>query len=346
MNKEITIVLVETKETGFFSQVSGLAKELSELHGDETKFVVVQSPDAKDKPLDFYRGKLNNYTSPIAITRNLDSIDFPIDIVISGYGKVEESISYVEYLKNKNPYVYASGIWVPERAEHTFDANVLPVHKPSDAENAILIPGAMHGLTEEAVDEAIANPQFQKFAKSLEKEKTISALIGGSSNNEEVYKMTPEFMVGFLEQLKESQISQDANLIINTSRRTPKDCVKLIEEFAYNNPNVHVFSPESDMNPYKALLKFSDFIVATNDSISMPSEALSFGKPVFIVCDRKDTMPVFDEQHKRGLVKFFGVDDFTENKYKHLILTKEVATVVYDRFLEHREKIKLPIHSL
>ena len=68
--------------------------------------------------------------------------------------------------------------------------------------------------------------------------------------------------------------------MITASRRTGGDNAQLLQN-ALKGPNIYFWDGTGD-NPYFALLGFADYIIVTEDSVSMTSEAISTGKPVYV----------------------------------------------------------------
>ena len=95
------------------------------------------------------------------------------------------------------------------------------------------------------------------------------------------------------------------------------------------NKNCFYF-PKNEFNPYWDLLSISDYIFVTADSVSMTSDALSTGKPTYIISIRYLKKKINEFQNK--LLKKGYTRSFSENleswKYKKFSESKIVCKKV------------------
>jgi len=75
-------------------------------------------------------------------------------------------------------------------------------------------------------------------------------------------------------------IDNNYKIIYCFSRRTSITTKNIIKE--KRNPN-HFYYDYKEKNPYWFLLKKSDIFIVTEDSVSMISDCISTGKPVYIL---------------------------------------------------------------
>ena len=81
-------------------------------------------------------------------------------------------------------------------------------------------------------------------------------------------------------------------LMITTSRRTNPEITEALETNIHHQRYFHKWSSTAE-NPYLGFIALADFVIVTEDSTSMISEALTAGKPTYIFsCDT-------NEKHKR-----------------------------------------------
>lgn len=137
-----------------------------------------------------------------------------------------------------------------------------------------------------------AHAQFQGMFGALPSPR-VAVLIGGNSKT---HKMTEESIDQLIKQLK----SLDAGLMITVSRRTPDHFRKKLES-ALQGDHIYFWNGKGD-NPYLGFLAHADYILATNDSASMLSEAATTGKPVY-------SIPL-----KGGSDKFTALYDILKNR--------------------------------
>ena len=84
-----------------------------------------------------------------------------------------------------------------------------------------------------------------------------------------------------------TRLAHEANgmggsLAITTSARTPPETARALE-IAITPPHVfHAWQKDSTNNPFASILALADQFIVTADSISMLSEAVATGKPVFM----------------------------------------------------------------
>lgn len=116
-----------------------------------------------------------------------------------------------------------------------------------------------------------------KNIKDKKDKKIIALLIGGSDANYDVNLNWAENV--FLNLLKAAE-EQNAVLLITTSRRTGKSVDDKIANILNNNKCVKYFlaaSREPEKNPVPAMLGAATHVIATEDSVSMVSEAATAG---------------------------------------------------------------------
>lgn len=157
----------------------------------------------------------------------------------------------------------------PRISPKHFDLVIVPQHDPARGGNVLVTAGALHRVTPEKIE--AGKKSFEDLLSALPSPR-VAVLIGGSSK---AHRMTAETTKKLTEQL----LGLNAGLMITASRRTGIDNARLLRH-ALTGPNVYFWDGEGE-NPYFAFLGFADYIIVTEDSVSMTSEALSTGKPVY-----------------------------------------------------------------
>ena len=94
-------------------------------------------------------------------------------------------------------------------------------------------------------------------------------MLGGNNKR---YNPSYSDFCRFLIEVKKSVMKIHANLIISTSRRTPKKISKIIEILFKNFENNFFLINEQDKFYYPGMLKKTNFVIVTSDSINMISE--------------------------------------------------------------------------
>lgn len=118
--------------------------------------------------------------------------------------------------------------------------------------------------------------------------KFISLFIGGNTKNKTFDKMA---FGEFIQDLSNLVRKSKAMLLISTSRRTTDEQKNVLTNNLFCNNYLYDWekaqNDKSIKNPYNAFFELSDTLVMTGDSISMISEAITFGKSLYIYKDDK-----------------------------------------------------------
>ena len=204
-----------------------------------------------------------------ALVPNSDVIDPPYPDILIASGR--KSIGAALHIKKKSGNkTFLVQVQDPRISPRHFDLVVAPQHDPVRGDNVIVTTAAMHRVTPEKIAS-----EKEKFTAVLEPlpHPRVAVLIGGNSR---AHKMTP-YVAGKLGGMLHNL---DASLMITCSRRTGADNERMLRA-TLAGPKNYFWDGTGD-NPYFALLGFADYIIVTEDSVSMASEALSTGKPVYI----------------------------------------------------------------
>ena len=153
-----------------------------------------------------------------------------------------------------------------------FDLLVIGAHdRPTPAPNVIIIQGAAHRLTPEAL--AAAPAAFPKFAALPRPITTL--LLGGPVRSE---GMDAGVAAGIARQAA----ALGASVLATTSRRTGVTAADAVAKSLSFVPHLlHRWGAEG-ANPYTGMLALADTLIVTGDSISMLSEALMTTTPLLI----------------------------------------------------------------
>ncbi len=119
----------------------------------------------------------------------------------------------------------------------------------------------------------------------------IAALIGGDigkKNKTNYHPFTLDHARELIRQIRLAATDADADVAITTSRRTPVEVVALLrtEIEAQDRPLAKfAYFPgiDAEPNPYMGLLASADALIVTPDSMSMLSEGIDSGIPVYTV---------------------------------------------------------------
>ncbi len=155
-----------------------------------------------------------------------------------------------------------------------FDLVVVPQHDPTRGPNVLVTKAGLHRVT--AAKLAAAKEKYQQHYSNIPHPR-VAVLIGGTSK---AHTMTPENAKLLAVQLLHLAESPNIGLLVTASRRTGEENAKLLRD-TLQGPAIHFWDGVGD-NPYFGFLALADYIIVTEDSVSMTSEALSTGKPVYI----------------------------------------------------------------
>lgn len=208
---------------------------------------------------------------PLWAVKELPKGPFP-DVVISA-GNLTKDIA--KYIKEQNPQTKIVQLFRPQGSLSNYDVVVVPRHDanriPTSATNAVFTLGACNKITPELMAEAkeLWQPRFGKG-------KFLSVLVGGKSK---LFDFTEERAMQLAKDVNAFAIKHGYKLLVTTSRRTGDKQNAILKE-AFKDA-AYFYDGEGE-NPFFGLLACADMVLATADSVNMPSEAASAGKPVLV----------------------------------------------------------------
>lgn len=205
-----------------------------------------------------------------ALTGDLLAPPWP-DLVIASGRKAVEAALYIKKQSRGKSFIVQ--VQDPRISPRHFDLVVAPQHDPVRGENVLLTTGSLHRVTTEKLHgEAAKFPALNDLPHPR-----VAVLIGGTSK---AHQMSAPVVGQLIDQLKKLS-SQGAQLLITASRRTGAENRKrLMTELS---PHAALFWDGLGENPYFAFLAQADYILVTEDSVSMTSESISTGKPVLVI---------------------------------------------------------------
>ncbi len=162
----------------------------------------------------------------------------------------------------------------PLRASR-FDLVVVPEHDSLRGDNVFVTRAAVHRVTPARLEDAA-----KRFGERLAHlpRPLVAVLIGGSNRR---HRLTPAITERIAEDLLSLARTAGAGLAVTPSRRTGEENVAILRRRLVGVP-AEIWDGEGE-NPYFAYLALADAIVVTCDSVSMASEAISTGKPVYVI---------------------------------------------------------------
>ena len=164
-------------------------------------------------------------------------------------------------------------IQTPSCGRRTFDYILCPRHNPIDGPNVITTELAINHITPELIAREARSfaDDFAHLQKPI-----CSVLLGGDSRH---YRFDEAEIARLIEYLNQVERETQVSLVIVFSRRSSE---KLREGIRRAFAGRALIWEDAARNPYLALLELSDYIICTGDSVSMVSEAIYAGKPVYL----------------------------------------------------------------
>lgn len=209
-----------------------------------------------------------------ALTPESDPIDPPYPDLLIASGR--KSIGAALHIKkHSGGKTFLVQIQDPRIDPALFDLVVVPQHDNARGPNVLTTTAALHRITPEKLAESRA--QFAPLLSSLPWPR-VAVLIGGNSR---AHSMTPETAERLAGQLQHLAARKGVGLMVTASRRTGDDNRRRLQEKLQDLPHCYFWDGAGE-NPYFGFLAHADYIIVTEDSVSMTSEALTTGKPVYI----------------------------------------------------------------
>ena len=258
-----TCWIITPGEAGFESQARGLAAAL-ELE-PALKRIKAKAP-WKWLPGALWPRPLDAVMSSPALTP-----PWP-DLVIS-CGRIAAPVALaIKEASNGNARV--AHIQNPQMPLDRFDLVIAPRHDGIDGPNVVVTVGAIHPVTKAGLAQAARHWQdaFASLPRPL-----IGVLIGGSNGR---YRLDEAEMTKLAETLTTLARQSRAGLAITPSRRTGAANEAILRTRLAGAP-AFLWDGQGE-NPYLGILALADVLVVTEDSVSMASEALATGQPVYV----------------------------------------------------------------
>lgn len=156
-----------------------------------------------------------------------------------------------------------------------FDLVIPPKHDRLSGDNVLPITGSPHRVTPERL--ASEAKAFKRLIDKLPHPR-VAVLIGGKSK---AFDLSSERAAQIAHSIQIPLEQEGGSLMMTFSRRTPEPARALMTARLRHLPGV-IWDGEG-ANPYFAFLAAADYILVTEDSTNMATEAASTGKPVFVL---------------------------------------------------------------
>ena len=197
---------------------------------------------------------------------------FPSFIITTGRRMAGTSIALKSIFKNNVKTIHIQN---PNISLNNFDLLLIPEHDSIQGKNVIQTKGALSFFN----DNDIKKIKKSHLNITKTKQNLILLMVGGNSKghkpqNSEYYNLCKNVIKGVK--------SLDGQLVVSVSRRTPEKAIKIFKSvFSKHLSNYKIFFPH-EHNPYPKILKITDYIIVTSDSVNMISETSNLSIPLFI----------------------------------------------------------------
>ena len=254
---------------------------------------------------------------------------WPDVLVAAGRATLPVSMRIRRWSKRKTFVVQLQD---PRCSPRHFDVVVPPLHDRLSGENVIPITGSPHRVTA-----ARLNKDYRRFAKRIEPlpQPRVAVLIGGKSKG---FDLSVGRAGQMAREIRLPLEQEGGSLLMTFSRRTPDEAKEALREGLKDLPGI-IWDGEGE-NPYFAFLAGADYILVTEDSTNMATEAAATGKPVFILRmeGRSHKFRLFHETLERhGAARPYG-GGFHRWTYEPLQETERAAKEIWRRFDAHRTR--------
>ena len=161
-----------------------------------------------------------------------------------------------------------------------FDLVIPPKHDRLTGDNILPITGSPHRVTP-----ARLKAEYAAFADVIDPlpHPRVAVLIGGKSK---AFDLSSERAAQIAHSIQIPLEQDGGSLLMTFSRRTPEPARALMAARLRHLPGViwpDAAGNAEGPNPYFAFLAGADYILVTEDSTNMATEAASTGKPVFVL---------------------------------------------------------------
>jgi len=198
-----------------------------------------------------------------------------------------------------------------------------------------------------AVDEGILETSKKTLAGSLkEPEKVrLSLFLGGETHR---FKPSVADVQTLLAELERAGEKLGGDYLITTSRRTPEAIVRFLQSETPRHPRCQLLVVASeDRRPevVPGMMALAEFLVVTEDSLSMISEALSSGKRVIVVKMGTNGLPRKHSRFQENLKKEWGVPVVDAGRLSEIFGNGELRTFRH-QFDAERARIQERLEAL
>ncbi|HEY9233750.1 MULTISPECIES: mitochondrial fission ELM1 family protein [Phenylobacterium] len=214
----------------------------------------------------------------------------------------------------------------PRIPARRFDLVIPPRHDRLEGENVFPITGSPGRVTPERLA-----AELERFSAELEPlpHPRVAVIIGGKSK---AHDLSTERAEAMAREIETAVRAAGGSVMVSFTRRTPPEAEAVMAARLKTLPG-QVWNGQGD-NPYFAYLAAADYILATEDSTNLATDAASTGKPVLVLAmegeSRKLRLFHDDLQRLGAARRFEGV--LQDWSYEPLAETDRAASEILRRY--------------
>jgi mitochondrial fission protein ELM1 len=173
----------------------------------------------------------------------------------------------------------------------------------------------------------------------------LSLFLGGETRD---FKPTLSDVESILTEVDRASQRLGGDYLVTTSRRTPEGINRFLRSQLANHPRCQlcvIASEDSRPEVVPGMMALADYLVVTEDSLSMISEAVSSGKPVVVAKLNRDGLPEKHYRFHEMLEKELGVP-VVEAKRLEEVLSQRKTNGSWVLLADERKRIREKLESL
>ena len=318
-NRPLVVWAVSDGRAGIEAQVVGLAGALARLRPCE---VVVKRLAWKGQA-----GHLPWWLNPFP-RRSLEPESgieppWPDIWIAAGRATLPFSLRMRRWSKGQT---YVVQIQDPRTPLGPYDLVIPPKHDRLTGENVFSIVGSPGRVNAQRLADEFA--RFREVIEPLPHPR-VAVIVGGKSK---AHDLSPTRAAAMAREIELPVAQEGGSLMVSFTRRTPEAAQAILAARLKHLPGV-IWDGGGD-NPYFAFLAGADYILVTEDSTNLATDAASTGKPVFVMKMDGESVKFrrFHEDLERlGAARPFG-GAFHSWKYEPLAETDRAAAELLRRF--------------
>lgn len=224
-----------------------------------------------------------------------------------------------------------------------YDLAVIPAHDRGllPAEH-LRIQGVLSGIDLETLE--TSRRALAPSLRDAERVK-LSLFLGGRTRG---FRLSLAEVETLFEELERTSERLDGDYVVTTSRRTPESVNHFVENWMREHPRCQlavIAARDSRPEVVPGMMALADWLLVTEDSLSMISEALSSGKRVVVVKMAGNGLPRKHDRFQESLRREWGVPVVEVRKLSGFLAKGETLSP-REPFQEERMRLREALETL